>query len=88
MTVDNFLTANLSYKLPFTKDELRFLLENETTFKRQKRMNIDLFMKNFCPDGSLNKEMRSASNSSGEERSLVRSVDDKDADLDKKNSFG
>jgi hypothetical protein len=39
--VDDFLNAKINYRLPFTRDELKYLLENETVFKRYDRINID-----------------------------------------------
>jgi len=41
ITVDDFLQAKINYRLPFTRDELKFLLENETVFKRYEKINID-----------------------------------------------
>lgn len=34
VTVEDFLNAKINYRLPFTREELKFLLENETVFKR------------------------------------------------------
>lgn len=72
VSVEDFINAKITYRLPFNRDELRYLLENETVFKKHERIGIDLFVKNFFPDGSV-PDTRSASNSSGDDRSLNRS---------------
>lgn len=41
MTVEDFLNAKVNYRLPFTRDELRFMLVNETVFKRYDKIDID-----------------------------------------------
>jgi len=53
---NNFVTANdivnskMAYRLPFTKDELRYFLESETVFKRIQKLNIDMFIKYLFPE--------------------------------------
>lgn len=73
MTVEDFLNAKITYRLPFTREELRFLLVNETIFKRYDKIDIDQFVKNFFPDPSATKDRRDASKSSEDEHSLNRS---------------
>ncbi len=53
MTVEDFLNAKINFRLPFTRDELKFILENETVFKKNQRINIDQFVKHFFPYGSV-----------------------------------
>ena len=50
VSMDDFLQAKINYRLPFTREELKFLLENETVFKRYEKINIDQFVKNFMLD--------------------------------------
>jgi hypothetical protein len=50
VTVDDFVNAKISYRMPFTRDELRIFLQNETVFKRHPQVHIDLFIKNFYPE--------------------------------------
>ena len=69
----------MAYRLPFTKDELRYLLERETVFKRVPRLNMDLFIKYLFPDSlrvaANNKDDRSDSNeSSGSNKSINTST--------------
>lgn len=75
MTVEDFLNAKIIYRLPFTRDELKFLLTNETVFKRFDKIDIDQFVKNFFPDPSAGNERRDASKSSEDEHSLNHSVE-------------
>ena len=42
--------SKMAYRLPFTKEELRYYLENETVFKRTPKITIDIFVKNFFPE--------------------------------------
>ena len=74
MTGNNYVMASdivnskMAYRLPFTKDELRYFLENETVFKRQPKLTIDMFIKYLFPEklrGAQNNEERGASESSG-----------------------
>ena len=44
------VNSKIVYRLPFSKQELKFFLENETIFKRQSQINIDVFVKNFFPE--------------------------------------
>lgn len=67
VTVEDFLNAKVNYRLPFTRDELRFMLVNETVFKRYDKIDIDQFVKNFFPDPSAANEKRDASKSSDDE---------------------
>jgi len=73
--------------MPFTRDELRYLLENETVFKRYERINIEQFVKNFFPaDSNVNDAHES--NSSGDDHSLNRSMEVKDSSVvDQRASF-
>ncbi len=87
MTVDDFLNAKINYRLPFTRDELKYLLENETVFKRYERINIDQFVKNFFPNSSNGADPHD-SNSSGDDHSLNRSMEVRDSsDVDRRASF-
>ena len=59
VTVNDIVNSKMAYRLPFTKDELRYLLERETVFKRVPRLNIDLFIKYMFPEklrGGANNE--------------------------------
>ena len=84
VTVDDFLNAKINYRLPFTRDELKYLLENETVFKRYDRINIDQFVKNFFPDSSATDPRDS--NSSGDDHSLNRSLEPREDETDPKTS--
>ena len=68
VTANDLINSKWAYRLPFTKDELRYLLERETVFKRVPKLNIDLFIKYLFPDSlrvaGNNKEERSDSNES------------------------
>ena len=64
----------MAYRLPFTKEELRFFLENETVFKRLNKLSIDMFIKYLFPEqlrGAQNDEHRGASESSGSENESI-----------------
>ena len=50
MTVEEIVNSKFVFRLPFKKEELRYFLENETIFKRQKQLKIDQFVKNFFPE--------------------------------------
>lgn len=70
VTAADLANSKLSYRLPFNKDELRYFLENETVFKRQPKLSIDMFIKYLFPEklrGAQNNEERGASESSGSE---------------------
>ena len=70
MTANDIVNSKMVYRLPFTKEELRFFLENETVFKRQPKLAIDMFIKYLFPEqlrGAQNNEERGASESSGSE---------------------
>lgn len=84
MTVEDFLNAKINYRLPYTRDELKFILENETVFKKSQRINIDQFVKHFFPDGSV-PDGRSDSASSGDDRSLNRSFGEMDTNTGSRN---
>lgn len=67
----------MAYRLPFNKEELRYFLENETVFKRQPKLSIDMFIKYLFPEqlrGAQNNEERGASESSGSEDSFDTST--------------
>ena len=75
-TGNNYVMANdivnskMAYRLPFNKEELRYFLENETVFKRQPKLTIDMFIKYLFPEklrGAQQNEDRGASESSGSE---------------------
>lgn len=58
----------MAYRLPFTKAELGYFLENETVFKRSPTINIDTFIKYFFPEKNRGgKEEAGASESSEED---------------------
>ena len=46
--------AETHCSLCLLKQELRFLLENETVFKRIPKLNIDMFIKYFFPEKGRN----------------------------------
>ena len=50
MTANDVVTSKMAYRLPFTKDELRYFLENETVFKRLNKLSIDMFIKYLFPE--------------------------------------
>ena len=57
----------MAFKLPFSREELRYLLENETIFKRIPQLSIDNFVKYLFPQkgvGMLNSAQVGASDSS------------------------
>ena len=68
VTANDLINSKWAYRLPFTKDELRYLLERETVFKRVPKLTIDLFIKYLFPDSlrapGNNKDERSDSNES------------------------
>lgn len=68
MMASDIVNSKMAYRLPFTKEELRYFLENETVFKRQPKLSIDMFIKYLFPEqlrGAQNAEERGASESSG-----------------------
>ena len=50
ITASDIVNSKLAYRLPFTKDELRHFLENESVFKRVPRLSIDMFIKYLFPE--------------------------------------
>lgn len=64
--MEDFLNAKINFRLPFTREELRFLLENETVFKRYDKITIDQFVKNFMPDSSQAREREKSQSSEDE----------------------
>ena len=67
VTANDIVNSKMAYRLPFTKEELRFFLENESIFKRIPQLNIDMFIKYLFPEnlrGAQNTEVRGASESS------------------------
>ena len=47
VTANDIATSNMAFRLPFTLDELRYFLENETVFKHIPNITIDNFVKYF-----------------------------------------
>ena len=78
MTANDIVNSKMTYRLPFTKIELGYFLENETVFKRMNKLSIDMFIKYLFPEqlrGAQNEEMRGgASESSGSENSIDTST--------------
>ena len=50
MTANDIVNSKIVYRMPFTKEELRYFLEKESIFKRQPRLNIDQFIKYWFPE--------------------------------------
>ncbi|CDW82631.1 px domain containing protein [Stylonychia lemnae] len=48
--VNDFVEGRIIYKLPFSKNDLREFLVNETIFKKQQQLKIEVFTKNFFPN--------------------------------------
>ena len=67
VTAEDFQNAKINFRLPFTREELRFLLENETVFKRYDQITIDQFVKNFMPDSTQARGDRDKSQSSDDD---------------------
>ena len=70
VTVNDIVNSKMAYRLPFSKEELRYFLENETVFKRLPKLSIEMFIKYLFPEqlrGAQNAVERGASESSGSE---------------------
>ena len=67
----------MAYRLPFNKDELRYMMENETIFKRINQLGIDNFIKYLFPqkDKTINTpaDRGASESSSGSNRSVETS---------------
>lgn len=78
ITANDIVTSKMAYRLPFSKEELRQLLETETVFKRMARLSVDMFVKHFFPEnlrGAQNAELKGgASDSSSENESIDTST--------------
>lgn len=75
ITANEIVNSKMAYRLPFSKDELRYLLHHETIFKRMERLSIDMFIKHLFPEnlrGALNTDLKGgASDSSSEDGGSV-----------------